>query len=195
VIGCDERVLPGLLMEFAAHSVDLNGQFPDADSAIRQLRSTQQEMRLFIIQLKSRQGLEELKRLSAAFVGRPILALVAGGERDPELFFSANRSGATQILPLPMKSADFKESLNYLATHFSKALSDTRLIAVSGVTAGCGATTVALNLAYEIALLHKLPCILVELSLQRGMLASYLNLQPRFTTHDLLRASERLDSY
>jgi pilus assembly protein CpaE len=69
------------------------------------------------------------------------------------------------------------------------------VIAVSGVTGGCGASTIALNLAYEIAEQRRLRCCLVELSLKMGMLATYLDLEPKFTPQDLFALGNRLDFY
>ena len=37
--------------------------------------------------------------------------------------------------------------------------------------------------------------VLAELSLQVGKLPLYLNVEPRYTTHDLLREIHRLDLY
>jgi pilus assembly protein CpaE len=42
------------------------------------------------------------------------------------------------------------------------------------------------NLAYELALAKQMKCILMELSLRMGVLASQLDIQPRYTMSDLL---------
>src|SRR5258708_16790888 len=66
-------------------------------------------------------------------------------------------------------------------------------MAVCGVTGGWGATTVAINLANEIAYLHKRRTVLVELALQKGVLATYLNVEPTDEVPDLLNANIKLD--
>src|SRR5205823_460160 len=80
-----------------------------------------------------------------------------------------------------------------------------RVLAVCGVTGGCGATTLALNLADELARRAPRPaaagpnepgapgCLLVELARQMGSLATYLDLEPRWTTRDLLADPSRLN--
>ena len=71
-----------------------------------------------------------------------------------------------------------------------------RVIAVAGVTGGCGATTMAINIAFEISQTHPtLRVVLAELSLQVGKLPLYLNVEPRLTTHDLLKDIHRIDLY
>ena len=58
---------------------------------------------------------------------------------------------------------------------------------MTGAAGGSGATTVAFNLAYEIAEKLGQPTILAELTLQMGTLASMLDLQPKFTLPHLIR--------
>jgi pilus assembly protein CpaE len=135
----------------------------------------------------------KLRQLSGIFVGRPVLALLSTSERDPTFLLSALRAGAAQIVTLPLQADDFRTSLSCIALQFGRSATDTQLLAVSGVTGGCGTTTLAINLAYEIAHRHGLHCLLLELSFRMGVLATYLNIEPRFTTLDLLRIIDQLD--
>ncbi len=91
-----------------------------------------------------------------------------------------------QVVLLPFQRSDFGAALDCIAVQFGMAPARAQTIAIAGASGGCGATTLAINLAYEIACAKKLKCILMELSLRMGALASYLDLQPRFTTSDLL---------
>jgi pilus assembly protein CpaE len=104
------------------------------------------------------------------------------------------RAGACQIVSLPLCPKDFKAALDRIALHYVYALRETKVIAVAGVTGGCGATTLAINLACEIAHLHKLRCVLVDLSLKMGVIATHLNLQPTSSILDLLRDVRRVDT-
>jgi pilus assembly protein CpaE len=54
-------------------------------------------------------------------------------------------------------------------------------------------TTLAVNLAYEIAHLLDRRCILADLSLTVGMVATSLNVEPRYTMQDLLADVGRVD--
>jgi pilus assembly protein CpaE len=86
-----------------------------------------------------------------------------------------------------LQATDLRARLNILKKRYAvaEAVSARRIIAVSGVTGGCGATTIAMNLSYEIAHLMTLSCILVELSNHMGMVATFLDIEPRYTTYDL----------
>lgn len=51
-----------------------------------------------------------------------------------------------------------------------------------------------MNLAYDIAILRKVRCILIELALRKGDLAHYLDIAPRYTTTSLANEMHRVDS-
>lgn len=194
IVGCNDEVLPHVRRELAKASAHVEAEFPDVGHLFARLAAGEQEMRLFVIGAEGGGHVEQIRRLSRVFAGRPILALV-DAVSNPSVFIEAMRGGALQVVPVPIDSDDFRAALDCLALHFAYAGKASRVVAVAGVTGGCGATTIAINLAYEIAQQHKLHCILVELSMQMGMLATYLDLAPKFTTHDLLSDMSRVDIY
>src|SRR5207237_9201706 len=102
-------------------------------------------------------------------------------------------SGAPQVVPLRIQPHDFKAAMESSAQQYAHAAAQNQAVCVSGVTGGCGATALAVNIAYEIAAQHHQHVILSELSLQIGKLAAYLDLNPEHTTFDLLNDSDRLD--
>lgn len=72
-----------------------------------------------------------------------------------------------------------------------------RVIAVQGLSGGCGATTLAVNLAQALTTVDRTspPSVcLIDLDLQFGMVASYLDLIPRAAVIDLLSDIETMDS-
>lgn len=197
-IGCDDRTLPHVRRELANAGAFLEGEFAQVGDAIAALRGAGSGKRLLILHVKSAEELRSLAYLSDTFTGWPVLTLMdVHGESRPVLsstFLAAMRAGATQIVPLPLHPEDFKAALDRIATQFIFAAKDAPTIAIAGATGGCGATTLAVNLAYEIAHQRNLRCILVDLSLKMGKVATYLNLEPRHTIIDLLRDASRVDT-
>jgi pilus assembly protein CpaE len=185
VIGCDARILNDVRREALNHLATIEAEFDDLPSALHGVDPTANESRMFIVQVGSVAELSQLKRISGTFVGRPILALV-DADKDASMVVKAMRAGAIQVVLLPFQRADFGAALDCIAVQFGLAPARAQTIAVAGASGGCGATTVAINLANEIAVAKKLKCILMELSLRMGVLANYLDIQPRFTTSDLL---------
>ena len=94
---------------------------------------------------------------------------------------------------MPLEVEDLRAALTRIARQFGYPATTSRVIAVTGVSEGCGATTLAINLAEEFASQHRLSTLLVELSLGMGRLGTYLDIDPRTTTQDLLGDVERLD--
>jgi pilus assembly protein CpaE len=175
-------------------SVAIDSEFADARGAIDGTRLSQSEERLCVVHVASPDQVKELKWLSESFVGRPLLALV-DGTSPASLVLAANRAGASQVVAMPLEPADLKAALRALRLRHAspQSVSARRVIAVSGVTGGCGATTIAINLAYEIAHQFELSVILTEFS-SLGMIATCLDVGPHRTTHDLLAEIDTTDT-
>jgi pilus assembly protein CpaE len=193
LIGIDAALLLQVREELLRRQVRIESEQHDAASAVDSDRRAAEWTgtgdsipRLLVIHLASSQEFDELRRLRGAFPAYPILALLDGGD-DPTALITIMREGATQVVLLPVQAEDFKAALDAIAHQYVPSTRPSRVLAVSGVTGGSGATTLALNLAYELASERQIRCLLVDLSLQMGMLASYLNIEPQSTIHDVLR--------
>ena len=100
-----------------------------------------------------------------------------------------------QIVPLPFERNDFHQALEVIAAQFAKGVRDRHVVAVTGTAGGTGVTTIAVNLACEIAERFQRPTILAELSDQIGTLASFFDIEPRVTLPGLIREIDRVDDY
>lgn len=193
LIGCQDSVQRNVLSMLINQQASLEGQYADMDSAIASLRDSSGVLRLFIAHVPNSSYLPRLRQLTGTFVGQPVIALV-DAVTDPAVLLGAMRAGAVQVVPLPIISEDFRAAMDCIAQQFGHAATLNQAIAVSGVTGGCGATTLAVNIAYELASQHSQSVILSELSLQLGKLAAYLDINPTQTTFDLLSEGERIDA-
>jgi pilus assembly protein CpaE len=192
LIGCQDSVQRNVLSMLINQQATLDGQYADVDSAVTALRDDHGGPRLFIMHVPDPLQLPKLRQLVGAFPGQPVMTLVDAGN-DPTLLLGAMRSGATQVVPLPIQPDDFKAAMDCIAQQFGQAAAQNQAICVSGVTGGCGATVLSVNLANEIAAQFGRNVILSELSLQIGKLAAYLDINPEHTTFDLLNDGERVD--
>jgi pilus assembly protein CpaE len=193
LVGCGPDEAPQVHEALNECAVVIEAEFPDARSAIDNVRLSPNEQRLCIMSVPGPEQVQALKWLSESFVGRPVLALV-GRDSPPDMLFAVNRAGASQILGLPLEVPDLKAALHAVKVRHSspQSVAARRVIAVSGVTGGCGATTIAINLAYEISHLFELSCVLVELA-PMGMIATCLDVDARHTTSDLLCDMQSVD--
>lgn len=145
--------------------------------------------RLLVVTLQSLDEVNEVARMEACFPGWPVLALVEG-DCDTAGLFHVNRAGAAQLVPFPFQRPDFDAALDRLLLQFGLRATPCRVIAVSGVVEGCGATSVSVGLATELAAVGEVPCVLTELTFGLGRLAGLLNLTPTATTRDLLNGPD-----
>ena len=193
LVGCTDVASPGLRRELSSLAVVIEGEYDDSRSCLAHILANPGMERLIVIQAKSIADTIQLERLNDAASGVPILALVDPGS-DPSLMIRAMRGGAAQVVRLPFELDDFHAAIHRIAIQFGHTHGQCRTITVLGASEGCGASTIALNLASEIGRLRNSPCILAEESFSFGRLAHYLNIQPQLTIADLLCNIELLDA-
>jgi pilus assembly protein CpaE len=198
LVGCHEDLVPHLRRELTNNIATIESEFRDVGETLEVLRSTKNKKRLLILHLNPFEGLEELRRLCHVLPNWPVMVLMETSAEDRvqlnSAFVSAMRMGASQIVGLPLHPDDFKTALDRLAMQFVHASTDhSKVIAIAGVTGGCGATSLAINLGQEISFLWNKKCILVDLSLKLGAIASHLNLEPPHSINDLLGDVRRVD--
>lgn len=191
-VGCSAGTLAEIRRELDLLGMPMTDEVPEVRVAAVRRAAAGHEAPLFLVEARTAEDVAHLGRLNEAFPGRPIMALVDPAS-DPSLFLRAMRSGAAQVVRVPIQVEDFRASVERLAVQFGYSPARAEVVVVSGVKPGCGATTVAINLAAEAAHILGLPTVLLELGGRVGRLATYLNVEPRFTTDDLLDDPARLD--
>jgi pilus assembly protein CpaE len=192
LIGIGEKLMPAVRQELTNLSATVAAEYRGADTALEALRAEQTEKKLFIVHFESPQDAKCVRRLVETQRGSPVLALVDVADH-PDNMLEANRAGAMQVVPLPVQATDLYQALSCLALQYRPPTKDCRLIAFTGSAPGCGATTLATNAAYEIAVQRRQHTVLIELAQQMG-LATNLDIQPTSTLSDLLADPEQIDA-
>lgn len=194
-VGLSNSVREALSREIANQPAQLENEFLDRAQLVETIsRSKNSKPRLIINQCKSIEDLEELQKLREQFPWWPILTLTDVSLESSDLL-KVNRAGATQIVPFPLAPEDFFQAMNTIAIQYSDTPMEKHLISVTGSSGGTGSTTLAIHLADEIASVKHRPVLLAELSFNMGMLATYLDVEPRFTLNDVFDDIDRLDPY
>ena len=143
-------------------------------------------------------SIKRFERLAAA-TETPLIA--AGYEPPLALVRALLRSGAHDVLPLPLTIDDLETSLAPLSDQVAEkdiqAFAGTsRLVTVIKSRGGCGATSLMTQLACRFAQQegrHGRHACLIDLDVQFGDAAFQLGLKPRLTVGDLIEAGARLD--
>jgi len=112
------------------------------------------------------------------------------------------RSGAHDVVPLPLSIDDLETSIAPLRDEIRKSArvaetSKSKLVSVVKGLGGIGATAVTSQLAIRFAqheAAHGRECCLIDLDVQFGDVAFQLGVRPRLSLLDLLEAGTRLDA-
>jgi pilus assembly protein CpaE len=159
------------------------------DDAERQLAQMQPDITVVILSHQPERGLELLGRLRRQMAGS---LLAVGQAADSKLILRALNQGADLFLDEAELAESLEAALARLQRREEPAAPAGRVVAVLASSGGCGASTLAVNVAAVLAKDHK-RCALVDLKPGRGDLAALLDLKPAFTLADLCLNVSRLD--
>jgi pilus assembly protein CpaE len=124
-------------------------------------------------------ALQIATRVRALF---PHTRVVAIADRDePELVNLVAGAGCADLALLEYGLADIRRAVEILANRDAPNSKDGKVIAVLGAKGGVGTTTVAINLAAEVAGTTSLAVILVDLYTYLGDVAAVLDISPEPT--------------
>ena len=157
----------------------------------------------------------DVARLGAIIAGareKGIKVILIAEDVSPAALHQLLRHGADEFAPYPLPEGELAAAVERLrrptptpvaaapqpAGVKLKGGGDGVLIAVQSIAGGCGATTLAVNIAYELATSGKnkdrQPRVcLIDLGLQFGSVATYLDLPRRDTVLELLSDLDTMD--
>lgn len=116
-------------------------------------------------------------------------------ELKNEYLLEAMRSGVRHCLARSTVAADLPAVLRRLLQDNSEVLSSGRMVTVLSSRGGCGATTVAINLAQESSLATGRPTLLVDLDRHYGSMGAYLGLTAKYGLRDLVTHGSTIDEH
>lgn len=106
--------------------------------------------------------------------------IVTSTEYSTDSIVKAMRLGAREFLPKPLIKEDLKQVLSMLSCEDLDVNESSKIIAVYSNKGGIGKTTLAVNLAAEISKTTGEKTALIDLNLQLGDVATFLDLKPAF---------------
>jgi pilus assembly protein CpaE len=141
---------------------------------------------------------------------RGIDVILIAEDVTPASLHQLLRKGADEFVPYPLPEGELQEAIDRLKTqhalpakvpevaHHLDASSEKEgaVIVVHGLSGGSGSSTMAVNLAWELANLDGKDgpgVCLIDLDLQYGSIATYLDLPRRDIVFDMLSDTENMD--
>jgi pilus assembly protein CpaE len=115
-------------------------------------------------------------------------------ETKPEIILKAMRSGVQEFLKRPPDQDELITAVRKVMRRL-QALGTVagEIVTIFSNKGGLGTTMISANLAVFLAQNMKKSCAIVDLDLQFGDVAMFLNVQPDYTIADVTRSYEKLD--
>ncbi len=165
----------------------------DADAGDLVSATKQTRPNVVTVLLNGRSAERLLEQIGTLSREDPSITVVGVGlPNEPGLLKAAMRARLSELLDLPVDAEKLLSALQ-IAVEKHGGRSSGRLIAVRGTGGGCGGTTVAANLAAELAKLNCGKTAVVDLDFQFGQVAMMYDVSPAFTLAELSQQSEEYD--
>ena len=188
-----KNVLSLYLDEFAKFNLFDAGS--DLSEIFNALSSLQKSVFIVDISRDTKKYLDFISEVSSAC---PMCKIIAVSDSPSvELIVKVMRAGAKDFLSAPVIKTEFYEILNKIYKKLSDGLdndSKSRVITVFSNKGGIGKTSIASNLALELAKITKENVALVDLNFQFGDITTFLDLKPSFNISYVLENLEKMNS-
>lgn len=122
--------------------------------------------------------------------------VVTSPSQSTDLIIKAMRAGAREFLPKPLIKSDLQLALNKLKDQILYATPDVtkcKVVSVFSNKGGIGKTSIATNVALELANLTKEKVALIDLNLQLGDITTFLDINPSFDISYVIQNLSRID--
>ena len=114
-------------------------------------------------------------------------------DAHPDAIIAAMRAGCNQFVRWPIDQEDLNAAIERVRHVRLPQVSGCQRICVVGSSGGAGSTTIACNLAMELAHVTERSCALVDMDLQYGEVACSFDVKPRYTIADICHAGAEID--
>lgn len=198
--------------EFDLLAEELDVEFEDAwtsmdleagKAAIERGMASELKYLVLAVNRGDEQNLEDVLKIAKAARDAGLPLLVVANDLSPMGLHQIMRSGADEFAPYPLPDGVLRDTMERLdAKDKSTESGESRrkrkglILPVYGVAGGVGATTFAVNLAWEMALHAKksdLRVALLDFNFQYGSVSTYLDLARREAIYELISEPSTLD--
>jgi pilus assembly protein CpaE len=149
-----------------------------------------------------------LSELITMASGQGIRVILIAEDVSPTVLHQLLRHGADEFVPYPLPEGELEAAIDRIRKREEQAVADETpfaagnapgdgvLLAVQGLAGGTGATTLAVNLAWELATVEKEApprVCLLDFGLQTGATATYLDLPRRDAVFEMWSDTDAMD--
>lgn len=141
------------------------------------------------------QGLNFVSKISADYPNCRIITI--SDKQDINLIIRSMRVGACDFIPMPIIKSQFMNIIDKVyndLTGNTQKKSKCKIISVYSNKGGVGKTSIATNLAVEIAKITKENVAIIDLNFQLGDVTTFLDIKPSFNISYMLQNLDKLNS-
>ena len=170
------EILKSYLQEFNSdYEIKL---YSDYNYALEEIKKTSVAPIIFI---DINENINTVKEIVESIKLHTTQIIITSTNYSTDNIIKAMRLGAKEFLPKPVLKEDLKRAISILNQHeIFEDESSSKIITVYSNKGGIGKTTIATNLAVELAKSTKDKVALIDLNLQLGDISTFLNLNPTF---------------
>ena len=174
--------------------INIVGEFYDAINSYGEIVEMHPNLVIVDISQRPQLTLDVVVKLTKNL--RNVKIIVLSYDMDSELVIKSLRAGAREFLVKPLIENDFIESIEKIKDLILGNINDTtkcKVITTFSNKGGIGKTSIATNLAFELATITNEKVALVDLNFQMGDVTTFLDLNPAFDTSYVVNNLERID--
>lgn len=177
-----------------AGAFDCKGTVSDFSQAFDIVSSCEKIILIVDIYDRTEQKIDFVTKITADIPTCKVL--IVSETPSVELMVKLMRAGVREFVSYPIIKTEFFEVMNKLSSSFGcveKDASRCRIITVFSNKGGIGKTSIATNLALEIAKTTKENVALVDLNFQLGDVTTFLDIKPSFNISYMLENLEKIN--
>jgi pilus assembly protein CpaE len=173
--------------------VEVIGTFDNIISANDFIQQARPPLMLFDVTNNIDLALDSIEKLTNKYKNMIIIAVSA--KVDADIIIKTMRAGAREFLPKPIEKEDLNKALKKARITLTQeeGSSDGKIYSVFSNKGGIGKTTLATNLALQLARRTGEKVCLIDLNLQMGDVATFLDINPSFDISYVVSNLGRLD--
>lgn len=136
-------------------------------------------------------GFSIIQRIAEVAPGCKIIGIC--DDNRPDTIIRAMRAGCHQFVPAPIETEDLRAAIDRVRPVADAAESPAQRICVMPASGGAGATTIACNLALELAAHTQQRVALIDLNLEFSDIACHFDVAPKGGVVDICRGDREID--
>lgn len=175
--------------------VSVQGTAQDLQAGYRMVGQLKPSLVIVSLNSDSSRALALIETMSNSYPETAIIAIST--DKTSDLILRAMRAGAMEFLVKPVNAEELRIAIGKLqrarTARMAAGTPAGKVVTVFSAKGGFGSTTIATNVATCLVGTTDRPVVLMDMDLETGDVATFLNVTPEYTVMDLAQNIDRVD--